>query len=61
MFPLTFGVQAVREVAAGAGLGDVACLGAGMLGRGTRFFILAYALFSYFERQALKRGSLDMF
>jgi ABC-2 type transport system permease protein len=61
IFPLTYGVQAVREVAAGAGLGDMTFLVAVMLGLGSLFFILAYALFSYFEKLALRHGSLDMF
>lgn len=60
-FPLTYGVQAVRDVAAGAGLADVSFLVAVMLGLGVLFFAAAYALFDFFERQALKRGSLDMF
>jgi hypothetical protein len=32
-----------------------------MLGLGLLFFVMAYLLFNYFERLALKRGSLDMF
>ena len=61
VFPLTFGVQAVRDVAAVAGLAEVAPLLAIMLSIGAAFFLMAYALFNYFERLALKRGSLDMF
>lgn len=61
VLPLTYGVSAVREVAAGGGLGDVYGELALMLGIGTAFYILAYALFTYFERLALKKGSLDMF
>lgn len=61
VFPLTYGVQAVRDVAAGAGPGDVAFLVAAMLALGILFFVMAYALFSFFERLALRRGSLDMF
>lgn len=61
VFPLTYGVQAVRDVAAGAGPGDVALLVAAMLALGILFFVMAYALFSFFERLALRRGSLDMF
>ncbi len=61
VFPLTYGVQAVRDVAAGAGLADLGLLVAVMLGLGILFFVMAYVLFNYFERLALKRGSLDMF
>lgn len=61
VFPLTYGVQAVRDVAAGAGLADVSFLVMLMLGLGVLFFVMAYALFDYFEKLALKRGSLDMF
>lgn len=59
--PLTYGVGAVRDAAAGATLGDLyGPLGA-MLSIGLAFYVLAYYLFNYFERMALKRGSLDMF
>jgi len=61
VFPLTFGVQAVRDVAAGAGLADVSFLVMLMIGLGVLFLALAYVLFNFFERMALKRGSLDMF
>jgi len=61
VFPLTYGVQAVRDVAAGAGLAEVSLLVALMLGLGSLFFAMAYALFNHFEKMALKRGSLDMF
>lgn len=60
-FPLTYGVEAVRDVAAGAGLSEVMVPVAFMIGLGTFLFFLAYALFIQFERMALKRGSLDMF
>ena len=61
VLPLTYGVQAVREVAAGGGLGDVYGELAIMLAIGIAFYVLAYALFTYFERLALKKGSLDVF
>jgi ABC-2 type transport system permease protein len=59
--PLTYGVDAVRQVAAGAGLVDVSVQIAVMLGIGTLFYLLAYGLFTYFEKLALKHGSLDVF
>jgi len=60
-FPLTYGVQAVRDVASGQGLAEVWPLLLVMLVVGSAFFLLAYVLFHFFERLALKRGSLDMF
>ncbi|HOE52590.1 MAG TPA: ABC transporter permease [Methanomassiliicoccales archaeon] len=60
-FPLTYGVEAVRRVAMGAGLADVSHLLIVMLAMGAAFYVLAYLLFEVFERLALRRGSLDMF
>jgi len=59
--PLTYGVNAVREVAAGASLGDVSVPIMAMLLIGSAFYVLAYLLFNFFEKLALKSGSLDVF
>ncbi len=61
VLPLTYGVQAVREVATGATLGEVSGLIGAMLLIGIAFYVLAYLLFNYFEKLALKMGSLDVF
>jgi len=61
VFPLTYGVEAVRQVAAGAGIMDISGLLMVMLVIGCAFYVLAYLLFDFFERLALKSGSLDVF
>ncbi|MBN1109693.1 MAG: ABC transporter permease [Methanomassiliicoccales archaeon] len=61
IFPLTYGLEAVREVAAGSGLVDVSGLLAVMFVIGVLFYVAAYYLFKFFEGMALKRGSLDIF
>jgi len=60
-FPLTYGVEAVREVAVGGSFGDVSGLLAAMLALGIAAYVAAYFLFCYFEKLALKNGSLDVF
>jgi len=60
VFPLTYGVEAVRDVATGAGLMDVSGYLVVMLLIGMAFYVLAYVLFNYFETLALKPGSLDV-
>lgn len=59
--PLTYGVDAVRDVATGASLADVSGALTAMLLIGIAFYLLAYYLFNYFEKLALKSGSLDVF
>ncbi|MCX6650649.1 MAG: ABC transporter permease [Methanomassiliicoccales archaeon] len=61
IFPLTYGVEAVREVTAGSGMMDVSGLLLVMLVLGAAFYVVAYFLFNYFEKLALKSGSLDVF
>jgi ABC-2 type transport system permease protein len=61
VFPLTYGVEAVREVAMGATLGGVADLLGIMILLGALAYVAAYFLFNYFEKLALKSGSLDVF
>jgi ABC-2 type transport system permease protein len=60
-FPLTYGVEAVREVAIGSTLWDVSGLMGAMLMMGIAFYVAAFFLFNYFEKLALKSGSLDVF
>jgi len=58
--PLTHGVQAAREVVAGAGLTDVS----GLLGRealaGLVYGVLGYALLRYFEAESRRRATLEL-
>jgi ABC-2 type transport system permease protein len=61
VFPLTYGLEAVREVAAGSGLMEVSGLLSVMFVIGVLFYVAAYYLFNLFEGMALKRGSLDVF
>jgi ABC-2 type transport system permease protein len=59
--PLTHGIEAGREIAAGAGLGDVA----GLLGVealiGAVYAALAYALFRLFEAEGRRRASFETY
>ena len=56
--PLTRGVQAAREAAAGASLGQVAGLLAGEVAVGLAWALAGYALFRYLENYA-RRGGLQ--
>jgi ABC-2 type transport system permease protein len=56
--PLTRGVQAAREAAAGASLGQVAGLLAGEVAVGIAWALAGYALFRYLENYA-RRGGLQ--
>ncbi len=56
--PLTRGVQAAREVVAGAGLVQVSGLLAGELVVGLVYAVIGYALFRWLENQA-RRGGLQ--
>jgi ABC-2 type transport system permease protein len=56
--PLTRGVEAAREAAAGAPLGQVAGLLAGELAVGLVYAVLGYGLFRWLENQA-RRGGLQ--
>jgi ABC-2 type transport system permease protein len=57
--PLTRGIAAARQVVAGAELSDVAPLLLGEAGFGVIYIALGYALFSWFEFQAKRRGTLE--
>ena len=54
--PLTRGVEAAREVAAGASLSHVSGLLAGELVVGAMYAVLGYALFRWLENQARQGG-----
>jgi ABC-2 type transport system permease protein len=56
--PLTRGVEAAREAAAGAPIGQVSGLLAGELAVGLVYAVLGYALFRWLENQA-RRGGLQ--
>ena len=57
--PLTHGILAAREVAAGASLGDVSGLVWTEAGIGAAYAALAYALFRFFEHEGRRRASLE--
>jgi ABC-2 type transport system permease protein len=59
--PLTRGIAAARSLVAGAGLGQVAGLLTGELVVGLFYLLLGYSLFWWFEFQAKRRGTLDVF
>ena len=58
--PLTHGIQAAREVAAGASLRDVSGLLASEATVGLTYTILGYALLRLMERESRKRASLQI-
>ena len=57
--PLTHGIEAGREVAAGATLADVQSLLATELFIGTIYGVVAYGLFRFFEAEGKRRASLE--
>ncbi len=59
--PLTRGVEAAREAAAGAPLGQVSGLLAGELAVGVVYAVLGYALFRWLENQARRGGLQEAF
>jgi ABC-2 type transport system permease protein len=59
--PLTHGIMAAREVAAGAPLADVGGLVWTELGIGGAYATAAYLLFRYLERESRRRAVLDTF
>jgi hypothetical protein len=58
--PLTHGIQAAREVAAGATLSDVSGLLASEATVGLTYTILGYTLLRVMERESRKRASLQI-
>jgi ABC-2 type transport system permease protein len=57
--PLTHGIMAAREVAAGAPLADVGGLVWTELGIGAAYAAAAYGLFRLLERESRRRAVLD--
>lgn len=58
--PITHGIQAARQVAAGASLADVSGLVAKEAALGTVFAVLGYGLIRFMERQARQRASIEV-
>jgi ABC-2 type transport system permease protein len=58
--PLTHGIEAAREVAAGASLSDVATLVWAEAAIGIAYAILAYLLFRFLEAEARRHATLEM-
>jgi ABC-2 type transport system permease protein len=61
LLPLTRGIQAARQVIAGDGLSQVWPLLAGEIVIGAVYVFIGYVLFSWFEIQAKRRGTLEAF
>ena len=59
--PMTRGIEAAREVAAGAGLSDVAGLLGAELAIGLAYGAVAYLLLRVFEAEGRRRASLETF
>jgi ABC-2 type transport system permease protein len=59
VLPLTHGIEAAREVADGASLGDVSGLILTELGIGLFYAALAYVLLRFFEVESRRRASLE--
>jgi ABC-2 type transport system permease protein len=57
--PLTHGIEAAREIASGASLGDVAGLVWAELAIAAGYAAVAYALFRVFESEGRRRASLE--
>jgi ABC-2 type transport system permease protein len=57
--PLTHGIEAAREIAAGAGLTSVASLIWTEAAIGGVYAFIAYALFRFFEADSRRRATLD--
>ena len=59
--PLTHGIEAAREIAAGAGLGDVASLLWTEAFIGLAYATVAFGLFRLFETEGRRRASLEAY
>ncbi|HVN14773.1 MAG TPA: ABC transporter permease [Anaerolineales bacterium] len=59
--PLTRGIIAARSIVAGASLAQVAPLLWGEIGIGLMYGLFGYILFSWFEVEAKRRGTLEVF
>jgi ABC-2 type transport system permease protein len=61
LLPLTHGIAAAREVAAGASLGSVGGLVLTEAGVGLAWGVLAFTLVRWFEYEGRRRASLETF
>jgi ABC-2 type transport system permease protein len=61
MLPLTRGIIATRMIINGARISEIASLMLEEFMIGTLYVLLGYALFRTFERQAKRRGTLEVF
>ncbi len=61
LMPLTRGIEAARQVIAGASLAQVAPLLTGEILIGMLYVAIGYMLFSWFEIQAKRRGTLEAY
>jgi len=59
--PLTHGIEAAREVARGASLGEVSGLVWRELGLGAAYAAGAFGLFRFFEVESRRRASLETY
>jgi ABC-2 type transport system permease protein len=59
--PLTRGIAAARSLVGGAALADVAPLLWAEMGVGLAYGLIGYLLFSWFEFEAKRRGTLEVF
>ena len=60
VLPLTHGIQAAREVAAGGALADVTGLVVRELGIGAVFVVIGLSMLSAIERLSRSRATLDL-
>ncbi len=60
VLPLTHGIQAAREIAAGGALGDVTGLVLRELGVGVVFVVIGMSMLSALERLSRSRATLDL-
>jgi hypothetical protein len=60
LLPFTHGLEAVRQAADGAGLGQVGGLIAIEFGIGVLYAVGAFSLFTYLERSARQNATLDV-
>jgi ABC-2 type transport system permease protein len=61
LMPMTHGIEAARELAAGASFASVSDLVLREVVTGLAYTALAYTLFRVFEREGRRHGSLDTF
>lgn len=61
LMPLTHGIAAAREIAAGASLGSVSGLVWTELGVGAAYATIAFTLVRYFEAEGRRRASLETY